>query len=245
LRGDSRHYTLVPPSLHPDGGSYIWKNPLPEIGVPLLPLPLSLTHSDSSNPANPLHGLHAPLDDSQIDRLITITLPDGSGQRNRRLFDLARSLKAALPNASHAELRGIVQRWHQLALPVIRTKQFDESWEDFVIAWQRIKRPAGHSFATAAQAAETEPLPACAKPYQGPLRRLCCLCSELSKQWNSHPFPLGCKKASDHLEVSIVHAWRLLKVLEFDEVIKRVSKGQKKTRKASEWRFLPKSLESR
>ena len=38
------------------------------------------------------------------------------------------------------ELREIVRQWHHQALAFIRTKAFGESWADFVVAWERVKR---------------------------------------------------------------------------------------------------------
>jgi hypothetical protein len=250
LRADSGHYVLLPPSAHPDGMVYAWTIALPPPGTPLPALPLSLTHARTqslhplhttpthpAHPAIPLHGLHRLQCDSEINSVIAELQPTGPGQRNRLLFDLARELKGKCPNATSEELRAIVRHWHQQALPVIRTKSFDESWTDFVIAWQRVQRPAGQSFAAAAKAAEVCTVPAAAK-YDGHLHRLVCLCWQLAQQWGNSPFPLGCEIAAEYLGVSGVHASRLLNTLRFEGVLTRVTKGCKRTKKASEWRFV-------
>jgi hypothetical protein len=167
------------------------------------------------------------------------TLPEGPGQRNRRIFDLARRLKAIKPYASPTELRTILREWHRLALPFIRTKQFDESWSDFAIAWDRVRRPVGLSFAVAAAAAEACDVPPAVAGigYEGNLRRLAGLCSQLQRQWGDRPFPLGCKVAGEFLGVSGRHAGRLLKTLAFDGVLTLAAKGTKSSHRASEWRF--------
>ena len=67
------------------------------------------------------------------------------GKRHRRLFDLARELKAipALASADLARLKPIVRNWHQAALPIIRTKPFDETWLDFAESWDKVRFPKG------------------------------------------------------------------------------------------------------
>jgi hypothetical protein len=60
----------------------------------------------------------------------------------------------------------------------------------------------------------------------------------LRRQLGHRPFPLGCEVAGRHLGVSTRHAGRLLKALQFDGLIARVSKGTKASGKASEWRFI-------
>jgi hypothetical protein len=242
LRADSRHYVLLPPSIHPDGVAYAWTIPLPKGELPALPP--SLTHTQhSTDPAEadiPSRPTPTQASIAWWTSAIAGTLPCGPGQRNRRIFELARRLKAMKPDATPAELRPVVQEWHRLALPVIRTKDFGESWTDFAFAWERVRRPAGQSLAAAVAAADTAaPLTIVAQlGYDGHLARLVALCWQLARQWADRPFPLGCKVAGDYLGVTTRHAGRLLKALQFDGVIELVSMGSKRTGRASEWRFL-------
>jgi hypothetical protein len=140
-----------------------------------------------------------------------------------------------MPDATPDELRPIIRQWHAQALPFVRTKPFDESWTDFAVAWSRVKRPAGASFAAAAASAG---VPAVAQRlgYDGALARLAGLCDALQRQWGGRPFPLGCRKAAEYLGVSKTEANRLLAALQFDHVLELVTKGTKATGKASEWR---------
>jgi hypothetical protein len=59
--------------------------------------------------------------------------------RNRCLLRLCRRLKGLpeLGGKSAEALRPVVERWHALASPVIRTKPFSESWAEFCAAWPR------------------------------------------------------------------------------------------------------------
>jgi hypothetical protein len=238
LRGNSGHYTLLPPSLHPDGIVYTWTIPLPEGELLALPTSLALTQKIQAKPVDPAEpDTQTPI--AWWTSAIISTLPSGPGQRNGCIFELARRLKAIKPDAAHAELRSVLKEWHRLALPVIRTKEFGESWTDFTIAWDRVRRPSGQSFAMAAAAADAADLPANMDQfgYDGNLRRLAALCWRLQQQWGDRPFPLGCKIAGQHVGLSTRQGGRLLKTLKFDGVLKLTTKGSKRTGKASEWRF--------
>src|SRR5262249_7560413 len=81
-------------------------------------------------------------------------------------------------------------------------------------------------------------MPQIACKYDGYLRQLAALCWHLQGQWGDRPFPLGCRKAAEHLGVSPVHAWRLLNALHFDGTIHLVTKGSKAKGKANEWQFI-------
>jgi hypothetical protein len=245
LHADSRHYVLLPPSLHPDGIRYDWTIPLPDGELPTLPQSLVYSYAqahdlaDSAYPSRPSRPKQTQTSIAWWTSAIATTLPTGPGQRNRCIFEFARQLKALKPDATPRELRPILREWHRQALPYIRTHEFAESWTDFAIAWERVQRPAGQSFRAAAKVAESGELPPIAEEfgYDGHLRRLAALCWQLARQWGSVPFPLGCEIAGKFLGVSTKHAGRLLKALQFDGVLELVSKGSKRSGKASEWRF--------
>jgi len=40
-------------------------------------------------------------------------------------------------------LRPFVEQWHGAALDNISTKDFDVTWQDFALAWERVRAPAG------------------------------------------------------------------------------------------------------
>ena len=140
LRSDARHYVLLPPSIHPDGITYTWTVPLPD--GDLLALPLSLAQGETQAHSAPTHTLHVS-DSGLIQSAILSTLPTGPGQRNRRLFDLARRLKSVAPRTSVPALEEIVRDWHGRALAAIGTKDWLTTWLEFRVAWARVKRPIG------------------------------------------------------------------------------------------------------
>jgi hypothetical protein len=237
LRADPGHYVLLPPSRHPDGPAYAWRVSLPTAGLPAL-------HGSLTRPQQPHAGAADPVPPSTSSTniawwtcLILGCLPTGPGQRNRRVFEFARRLKGAKPDATPAELRHALREWHRRALPHIRTKDFDESWSDFTTAWERVRRPAGQSLAAAVAAADDVPPAVERLGYDGALRRLAALCWQLARQWGHKPFPLGCEVAEDYLNTSARQAARLLKTLRFDKVLERVKKGTKASGQASEYLF--------
>jgi hypothetical protein len=76
------------------------------------------------------------------------TLPAQAGQRNRCLFELARYLRGRIPQATREELRALVMTWHDLALPVIGTKDFAITWADFLNGWAKVQKPFGSTMQT-------------------------------------------------------------------------------------------------
>jgi len=244
LRADSKHYVLLPPSLHPDGIVYTWTVPLP--GSTLPPLPHSLTQGDNradrENRENrePPPSLRSSLSDA-VESAIVATLPRIQGQRNDHLFKLARHLKA-IPSLKDAEirtLRPIVERWHSRALPVIGTKAFLESWADFVHAWEKVRVPAGKGAVETAftRAVASVPPPIATKLYgQGPIVLLAALCRELQRIAGDGEFYLDCRKAGELIGVAHTTAWEYLNILCADGVLAAGAKGNQT--KASRFRFV-------
>ncbi len=114
-RGDSGHYCLLPPSIHPSGSVYTWLVPLSAGPVPFVPdvqavglLPTRAIDRDNrenrvsspllycfSNPqSSSVLSVTSISGDSDVDGAILATLPEAPGRRNRQLFEFARALKA-------------------------------------------------------------------------------------------------------------------------------------------------------
>lgn len=162
---------------------------------------------------------------------IESTLPSYVGQRNRSLFEFARTLKAipALADAQAQDLRDIVKLWHRQALPVIGTKPFDDTWAEFVYCWAHVKFPKGEEPMTRMLAnAEASDLPLIALNYESPDTHLLIkLCRELQRASGSGPFYLSCRTAGNLLGVDHTHAWKQLGMLVCDGVIQIVEPGTK------------------
>jgi Bifunctional DNA primase/polymerase, N-terminal len=260
-RGTVRQYCLVPPSLHPMGGCYRWLVPLPPGDLPVIADPFSagliyhpLTSCNTENTENSggigggeggsapsvFSVLHEPTD--KVERAILVTLPTGEGQRHRAVFKLAQQLKALphLADADVIDLKPIVWRFHQRALPVIRTKPFEETWLEFAEAWPRVKFPAGRGpleVLWSRALAEAPPPAALGYGLEG-IRRLVALCSQLQRHAGQGTFFLACRTAGSLLNVVHTTAWRWLRLLEIEGVLRRVTTGSKVTRRANEYRYL-------
>ncbi|HZZ76906.1 MAG TPA: bifunctional DNA primase/polymerase [Gemmataceae bacterium] len=232
LRAKSSHYVLAPPSQHPDGPTYVWVNPLPARGQRLPALPKSLRRDWKRSTQQPKQLIACV--PSIRDEAINATLPTGPGQRNRKVFDLARRLKA-IPGLSKAELKEIVTEWHRRALPVIRTQDFQETWIDFQVSWGRIKIAHGTTPRRAYQAA----LKASTTPIDGvvELGTLAEMCRILASTERRQRFFLSCRTVAEVFGVPRMRAYRWLESLQFHDVIRLLKKGRLKARKASTWKY--------
>lgn len=233
LRMDSKHYTVLPPSRHPEGSVYRWLIPLPTEGVQLPLLPESLTQQ-LRHPTEQQHRHHIACVNPAVREAIEATLPTGPGQRNRQIFEFARRLKAITDlDRTPAMVRAIFSEWHRTAFPVIRTKDFSTSWQDFKTAWVRA-RPYGASLQAAFDTARKSPHP----PIEGNARLgiLAAACEALSA--GGQPFFLSCHSAGEYLGVSHETARLWLIDLQYYGVIELVTKGTAKDRKATVWRYL-------
>lgn len=238
LRGNG--YSLLPTSLHPSGQRYTWLVQ-PGEEIPFIADPARMgfgTYTDTCNGVG--CGLpefaSGPMPKS-VEVAVAMTLPMGPGQRNRRLFDLARALKSICPEANAAHLRMILADWHRQALPFIRTKDFQETLTDFVVAWRKV-RSSPLSLGPIVQAARDMPAPAFADVYDEPTRLLVRLCCQLQRQWGERPFFLSARKAGQLVGVPTMTAWRAFQLLVFDGVLRPVELGTLPGRRATQWHYL-------
>jgi hypothetical protein len=261
LRGNGG-YCLLPPSTHESGHRYRWEIPLPAGALPKIdPFAVGLAHltqeqhkntqEHSSNWRRVKGGSKGRLLAAEqlspsapdVERAILDSLPIGPGQRHRQVFELARALKAipSLADAPAAALKLIVQRWHELALPVINTKYLDDTWIDFCKAWPRVKFAKGCAVMSKALAkAMAADLPEAALSFDRPqVRELVALCRLLQRSAGDRPFFLACRTAGSLWGVTHVTAWNWLSLLVAEGVLEVVTTGSKATKQASEYRYLP------
>ena len=167
------------------------------------------------------------------------TIPTEVGLRNKCLFELARRIKGARPNATQRELRSIVERWHELSLPVIGTKDFAITWADFLNGWEKVRVPFG---ATMRSVLEKIDQSASLPDGVGELRygpsciQLVRVCVALQSHCGDEPFFLSARQAGEVLGVHFTDASKMLAALANDGVLKLVSKGTGKV--ASRYRFV-------
>jgi hypothetical protein len=177
----------------------------------------------------------------ELESAIEATLPSGTGRRERLLFDLARRFKA-IPECATLEIwafQELIREWHRRALLIIGTKPFSETWSDFIRAWKRVRKPHGAVMNEALETARAMPIPPCVKHHDEPMiLDLARLCSVLQTHWKGEPFPLAVRPLAKLFEVSDATAWRTIGTLRDEDILQEVSKGQMKTRRASEYFYL-------
>ncbi len=175
--------------------------------------------------------------------IIEMTLPQRQGERNASLMRLARGLKlnAGLDDRSLTDIKPYVRQWHDRAWPTIGSKEFDESWCDFVRAWPVAEVPlfadtVGDAHALAVRAAAEGRLPACANQYESvSVRLLVGLCANLAALRSNRRFFLSSHDAGDRLGVQPAQAWRYLNMLCVDGVIALVRRGNPRVANRYRW----------
>jgi hypothetical protein len=159
---------------------------------------------------------------------------------------LARHLKNRYPVLNAQEIKPIFILWWHKVLPVISTKNFDESWIAFLIAWDNVKYPLGKSMDMISSGLPDHSITNEASIYGimgANLLELCIRLDENQKtNWNDEPFPLSCRIAGDVLGINRNYANSLLSLLAKDGFLVLVTKGN--TVKANRYRLNPKFLRS-
>ncbi len=260
----------LPPSKHPDGGHYEWiidpfhraipivynvadaglMPPVSKTGLSgaraqvLQPCQSMPTHFQEGGAQAALFRDDGTLDERAFDDLLSWTLPTGFGQREYCLWKVARSLKS-LDETRHLridELEPIVRRWHQLALPNVKTKEWYETWGAFARCWERVTVPLGEE----GDYRMTEILDRARRagcprdlgtqsidPVYG---LAAAICRELARESDNLEFYLDCRVLGRLCGVSFGSAAGCLRALAASRVIAKVKAAEKG--KATEYRYL-------
>ena len=169
----------------------------------------------------------------EIYGILDRTRPRQSGTRNLGVFYLAKELRGVpeLENADPRCLRPIVETWHERWKSRMSGEHsFDDSWVDFLYAWERVKQPGRglDMAALAKQVSEEAPHPACtAKGYKCPrVINIVGLCAKLQEFHGKEPFYLSTRMAARALaevlgkEFKPMILQRILGALAVDEVLR-------------------------
>lgn len=242
------HYVVAPPSLHESGKRYQWivplTNPIPEVdlaGVGLLEGNRAIRSSCSvCSGSSDCSACSVPLNDA-IAEAVRETVPKIEGTRNKSIWRLVRELKAIpdLHDAPLGRLEPIVRSWHGLAMPNIKTRDWDTTWADFIIAWDRCKHAKGSSDVETniLGNAESLPVPKCAKRYDtDPVRALVAVCAALQALDPSGPFFLSVRAAGKAIGIRHRIAWAYLRMLTKDGILEVAEPGNEYT--ATRYRYI-------
>ena len=176
---------------------------------------------------------------SSVSSVGSAFIPEGVGQRNKRLFEFARFLKGTKPEVSKAELREIITEWHRLALPHIGTSDFSESWGDFQRAWDSVRVPYGSVLnRLLGEVDMTEPVPQSLANlgYGEKALLLCRICKQLQRNAGDDPFFISSRQAGDLIGLHFTDASKVLYALVADDVLKLVKRGA--GTQASRYRYI-------
>lgn len=146
-----------------------------------------------------------------------------------RVFEFARSVKAAHPDATPDDLRQLVRDW--FAEGSASDGSWDDVWASFLYCWPRVRYAKGTGpLAGALSRAQAAPFDKYDEPR---LNVLAALCRELQRAAGDDPFFLSCRSAGELIGVDRMRACRWLALLVHDGVIAIALQGT--TRRATRY----------
>lgn len=160
-----------------------------------------------------------------LDELPKTAIPTGYGQRNRCLFELARYLKRAYPEATSDDFQPLVFEWFNRYNAHIKTKDVWITLADFQNCLTNIKFLDGEALKVALEL-QTE-LPEwmasqCYGPKGEALLKICCA---LAKFHAPHPFFLSARKAGELIGLHFTDCSSLLRALASRGYLECLDKG--------------------
>jgi hypothetical protein len=141
-------------------------------------------------------------------------VPIGPRERHKCLFELARFLKGRLPDAEEDELHEILQAWHASVQAVIRTKEFADSWAEFVGMWPKVTTVHGEVLDELVSAPLPD-LPAWMRGHRFGQRgdKLLRICLALAEHHSPDPFFLASRPIAPYLDCHFTHVASILGAL--------------------------------
>jgi hypothetical protein len=123
-----------------------------------------------------------------------------------------------------------VKEWHKRALPNIRTKNFLDTWLDFMVAWKNLKYGYIDPLQIFEFCKELDPPEQLVKdhPKELKLHKLCVWCRELHKAhevYGSTAY-LGCRKIAKGLQINRDKSNKYFRILAFEGYLEIVEKGR-------------------
>lgn len=268
-RGDEKHYTILPPSIHPKSGlPYKWlvelgatlpkiQNPIEygfipsipkfclnrdkEVSIGINPLDTPKRHrytpKEGVNSSNTLYFWQPT---KKIKWYIQEFLPQRIGERNSRLFDLARAVKGQEIDWDYHKLSCTFSLWWKEAERVVGTKDKEYSFFDFLRAFDDCKKPVVPLDVDKLKSSSfSEITPDIARRYSIKLRELVRVCSYLQKYNGGDKFYLSYEDAGRVMGVGKVSGQKAFQKLVEDGLIRRIAKGSNFTGKASSYCYTP------
>ena len=133
-------------------------------------------------------------------------------------------------DADPKRFRWAVNEWHQQALPYIKTKDFLETWLDFLVAWNNLKHGQIDPMQILEFSRELEPpeQPVKDLPQYPKLHQLCLWCRELHKAhavFGSIAY-LSCRTIAKGLQISHETGNQYFRILDLERYLDIIEKGE-------------------
>lgn len=147
----------------------------------------------------------------------------------RAVFSLARALQClGYTDAADPALDDLVDAWHGRLTEC--QCSLAELWKELAGCLERVRNPAGQTFAEIWAQPDARPLPRAARRFRGDqsYEALIRGCRNLAGYYRGQPFPLSCRQAGKVLGVSYTTANAMLRSLVAVGVLREVEKGSKR-----------------
>jgi hypothetical protein len=254
-RGDASHYTLAPPSILAKGGEYRWlREPYKDLPYLEKPWEYGLCEKMPSKPLSvgiPLLLATTSTDictftigsvefGSKVQRLAELHKPKKGGQRNKRMLNYIRSLRRLKNDWSDEELLDAFQAWWGRALSVIRTKDEDYNYSEFLRAFTLCKTKAAFTnWEQLAVEAIAEEVPYGMRKIPSRLQMIIRICARMQRIVGNQSFFLASADAGRMVGLSQQVASSFLLSLCARGYLRRMEKGSNLTGRASSYYYLP------
>lgn len=241
---------VLPPSRHRTGRRYRWIVPPDDVpyvsdlqAAGLIPPELTPSFhkrspassgaafllSTGAATASPLAAPRFHNPEEAVKWAVETSLPTEVGQRHTKVFDFVRRLQSipGLQGTDPQSLRELVEIWHRKASPNIRTKNFEQTWRDFLDGWKLADQPFGLTMALAVQAAQGTGIDYIES-----------LCRELQRLHGDKPFFLSHRVAGILTSVSHTTGRKWIERLLSQGKLRLANQGSYSGRRASEYWYV-------
>lgn len=139
-------------------------------------------------------------------------IPKKIGQRNQKIFALARWLKGEEQGATSDRQLHVVRQWYLAFRTTIGTDDFGVSWAEFQIAWKKIKYPEGIILKACLDSLKPLPVIDGIEIYGDKAQYLMRVCIALQRHFGADPFFLSARQAGQLCGFHYTHAAAFLQI---------------------------------
>jgi hypothetical protein len=262
-RGDSGHYTVIPPSTLATGEVYRWlkipsKKDLIYIDEPwkhglclepksvktskILPSPLLLPATNSSNSIYSVTPINISGDEvwSKVKCLAEKYAPTRGGQRNKKMLKYVRAIKPLRSSWSRKERLIAFDMWWAGAVTMVRTSDRDFNLYEFLRAFTLCRAEASVRDWTQLKIESlVEDVPDDYQSFPEKAQNVIRICARLQRIWGDRPFFVAGADLGEAVGLSQKSVSNLILELMDNGYLHRMEKGSNYTGRASVYYYLP------